>query len=172
MTAGMPAHLQSRDALLTSLYGQLPVGVAIFDMELHLQHNNASWASFIEYATGIPAANLVPGTRMRDVMANDDDLLRAIDLVRNGEVLQKSGHPFPGPAGETYWDVSLAPVIDDGIVTGIISVIADATPRVIAERATAARARLTAFRADVSEALASSQFIGPNGGCGSYSRTA
>ena len=159
MSAEPSANLQSRDALLTSLYGQLPVGVAIFDVELRLQHANASWVSFVEHAHGIPAEHLAAGTRLSDLMAGDDDLLRATELVCCGEVLQKSGHPFPGPSGETYWDISLAPVLDDGAVTGIISIVADATTRVIAERAATAKARLAAFRADVSNALASSDEV-------------
>ncbi len=70
------------------------------------------------------------------------------------------GIHFRGRAGETFWDISLAPVLDDGLVTGIISVIADATDRILAEQAVASRARLTAFRADISQALASSDDVG------------
>ena len=160
MSAETSAELQGRNALLTSLYGQLPVGVAIFDLEMRLQHANASWASFVEHATGIPTESLIPGTCLSDVMAGDEEFLAALELVRNGQVIQKSGHPFPGSSGETFWDISLAPVLDNGIATGIISVVADATARIEAERAATSRARLTAFRADISQALASSDDVG------------
>jgi PAS domain S-box-containing protein len=160
MSAETSAELQGRNALLTSLYGQLPVGVAIFDLDLRLQHANASWTSFVEYATGIPTAELIPGVCLTDVMRADDDFLSALHLVRGGQVFQKTDRPFPGPAGETYWDVSLAPILENGMTTGIISVIADTTDRVIAGRAAASRERLTAFRADVSQALASSDDVG------------
>ncbi|HYI14168.1 MAG TPA: PAS domain S-box protein [Thermomicrobiales bacterium] len=159
MSAEAAADLQGRNALLTSLYGQLPVGVAIFDLDLRLQHANASWASFVEYATGIPTADLIPGVCLTDVMRADDDFLSSLQLVRSGQVFQKTGRPFPGPAGETYWDVSLAPILENGMTTGIISVIADATDRIVAERSATARARLVAFRADISQALASSDDI-------------
>ena len=101
MSAELSAELQGKTALLTSLYGQLPVGVAIFDLDLRLQHANASWASFVEYATGIPTAELIPGVSLIDVMRADDDFLSALQLVRGGQVIQKTDRPFPGPAGET-----------------------------------------------------------------------
>jgi len=160
MSTETPAGLYGHNELLTSLYGQLPVGVAIFDIEWRLQHANESWLSFVELATEIPASRLVPGVHVSDVMEGDDEFLAALQLVRSGKVIQKNGHAFPGPSGETYWDLSLAPVVEHGIVTGIISVVAEATDRVMAERAATARARLAAFRADISLALASSDDVG------------
>ncbi|MDQ3547575.1 MAG: PAS domain S-box protein [Chloroflexota bacterium] len=159
MGAELSADLQSRDALLTSLYGQLPVGVAIFDLELRLLHANASWESFVEHAVGVQADSLQTGTCLIDLLPDASDLLPALERVRGGDVLQKSEQAFAGPSGETFWDISLAPVLDNGGVTGIISVITDATARVVAQRAATAKARLAAFRADVSQALASSDDV-------------
>jgi len=159
MGAEPSVQLQNQDALLTSLYGQLPVGVAIFDLELRLLHANLSWATFVKQAVGAQAGSLQPGMCLTDLLPDASDLLPALARVRSGDVLQKSGHAFSGPTGETFWDFSMAPVLDNGVVTGIISVVADATARVLAERAATAKARLAAFRADVSQALASSDDV-------------
>jgi PAS domain S-box-containing protein len=160
MSADASATLEGRNTLLTSIYGQLPVGVAIFDTDWRLQHANASWLSFVERTTGIPATKLIPGVSLDEVMEGDEEFFAALRLVLAGEVVQKTGYPFPGLAGVTYWDVSLAPVTENGIVSGIVSVISEATDRVMAERAATARARLAAFRADISQALASSDDVG------------
>ncbi len=160
MSAETSAELQKQATLLTSLYGQLPVGVGIMDLDLKLLHANASWVSFVEYATGIPPEALRPGACLAELLPDDGELMDALQLVRMGQVVQEHGHEFQGPSGNTYWDISLAPVIDEDTVTGVISVVADATTRIVAERAATAKARLAAFRADVSEALASSDDVG------------
>ncbi len=153
--------LQHQSVLLETLHGRLPQGVAVLDADLRLVYANARWSSFLEHA--VAAARVhepSPGTLLADLLPGADDLYAAaLRCMWTGETVYLSGRPSVTDAGETFWDFTLAPLIADELVTGLICIVDDATPRALAERAAAAKVRLAAFRADVSQALAGSDDI-------------
>ncbi|HET8522745.1 MAG TPA: PAS domain S-box protein, partial [Thermomicrobiales bacterium] len=145
--------------LLETLHGRLPQAVAIFDSSRHLIYANTRWQSFLPHSNP-RAHDSGVGAMFADMIPTGVDLHDAVPLVLAGETVRRMGVAGPVTTGETYWDITLAPLVADRGVAGFICVIDDATGRITAERAAAAKARLTAFRADVSLALASSDEIG------------
>jgi len=155
MTAALLTDRESR-WMLAALHGQLPQGVAVVDARLRLVHANASWLAFVGQVTGDDAPP-APGAPIHDVLSRLGEWMHlALGRSLAGETVQLSGQPVVTASGETYWDVTLAPIRQDDSVAGLVCVVEDATPRVVAERAAAAKARITALRSDVSAALASS----------------
>lgn len=148
-------QMRHRPAAFDALHGRLPQGVAIFDTDLRLAYANARWASFQTQGSGA-ACDAVPGACFAALLPGDDLLASARRCLQTGEAIHLlAGDRAPGN-GETFWDLTLSPMVEDALVTGLICIAADATGRVEAERAAAAKARLAAFRADVSQALAGS----------------
>ena len=153
MTAALLTDRESQ-RMLAALLGQLPQGVAVFDAGLRLVHANASWLAFARQVSG-GKSSPSPGASLRDLLpAHDDGLHPALDRALTGETAQLAGQPVATEHGETFWDITFAPIGEGGDVTGLVSVIEDATARVGAERAAAAKARLAALRSDVGAALA------------------
>jgi PAS domain S-box-containing protein len=130
----------------------LPQGVAVFDADMRLVHANKRWAELVA-----PAASPAPGAEIADALS-DGDLRAAALRCRNERApVRVGGRPVPG--AERRLDVTFAPVIENDAIVGVIAVLDDATARVLAERAEADTARLAAFRAEVSQALASSDEV-------------
>ncbi|MGH2583983.1 MAG: GAF domain-containing protein [Dehalococcoidia bacterium] len=148
-----------RQALMEALHGRLPQGVAVFDVGLRLVYANLRWSFFLEHVT-TTFRDPSPGTRFADLLPGADDLsAAALECARTGETVHLPGRRASTHAGETFWDITLAPLITGQLVSGVICVVDDATARLLAEHAAAAKVRLAAFRADVSQALAGSDEI-------------
>ena len=146
-------------ALLTALHGRRTYGVAAFDAELRLVHANAPWARFLALATGREAEPL-PDALLTDLLPEAEDIQAAArQALATGEPVELPGRTIATDDGEQYWDLSIPPIIDAGQATGLLCVATDVTGRVAAERAATAKIRLAAFRADVSQALASSDEV-------------
>jgi signal transduction histidine kinase len=155
----LQAEIPRRQALMETLHGRLPQGVALFDADLRLVYANARWSSFLERATA-RVRDPSPGTDLADLLPGAADLrAAALQCRRTGETVHLPGRRSCTDAGETFWDITLAPLIADRLVSGVICIVDDATRRILAERAAGAKARLVAFRADVSQALAGSDEI-------------
>ncbi|MGH9173360.1 MAG: PAS domain-containing protein, partial [Vicinamibacterales bacterium] len=144
---------QSQHASFDAIHGHLPVPVAMFDGELRVAYANAAWAALLDGIAGqAPDLDELPSVL-------DDLLAPGLRRARDGETVQLAGQQLPGADRETYWDIALSPLVEEGSVNGVVCVTHDATARVAAERVATANARLAAFRADVSQALASSDEI-------------
>ncbi len=146
-------------ALLTALHGRRTYGVAAFDANLRLVHANAPWAQFLALTTGRETDPL-PGAFLADLLPGAEEVHAAArSTLQAGETIELLGRTIATEEGEEFWDLSITPIIDAGRTTGLLCVVTDMTGRVQAERAAAAKIRLAAFRADISQALASSDDV-------------
>jgi signal transduction histidine kinase len=159
MTTEPHPLLLGQSTLLEILHAGLPHGVAILDANLRLVFANARWSAFAEQATG--AADPLPGTPFTDLIPDIEGLHAAArQSIATGRPHDCPGLPLASDAGESFWDLTLGPLSDGNRVVGMKVIAHEATERVLASRAAAAGARLAAFRAGVSQALASSDDIG------------
>jgi PAS domain S-box-containing protein len=132
------------------LHDSLPQPVAVFDGELRLVYANPSWTALhaATQRTGAPGPGL------------DGDLhAAALRCLQAGAPVELSGWRSDVVAAICHWDLTFAPFGEAGASAGLICIAHDATARVQAEQAASAKARLAAFRADVSQALASSDDV-------------
>ncbi len=149
--------MPTQRALLETLHARLPHGVAILDCDLRLVYSNPRWSDFMAQAG---AGDPLPGASLSDLIPTAEDVQGTARLsLQSGEPCNLPGLSFPADTGESFWDLTLAPLSDGDMIVGLKCVMYEATERVLAERAAAAKARLTAFRAEVSQAMAGSDDI-------------
>jgi PAS domain S-box-containing protein len=155
MIAALLAEPEGR-SVLAGLHGQLPQGVAVFDVRLRLVHANPSWLAFVRHVSR-DDASLASGMPIHELLPEHDGWLHpALDRALAGEMTRLVGQLVASRNGETFWDITLAPISHDGLVTGLVSVVEDATTRVIAEQAAAEQVRLVSLHSSISAALTSS----------------
>lgn len=132
-----PLAALARDhlGLLETIFDRMPMGVALLGRDLRFYQFNRTWESFVgRYGDfGVP---LVPGAYYFDVVAGSEaDVMPLFERLLNGETLDLQAYPLTTSNGVTsYWNVVLAPLIDDDEVVGILNVTIDVTERIKAER--------------------------------------
>ncbi len=152
-------QVPEQQALLETLHGRLPQGVAILDAELRLTYANARWSTFLAHLAA-PTSEPAPGTPVAYLLPDAADLHAAMRrCLDDRETVRLPGRSCVARVGEMFWDVTLAPMVDGDRAVGLICLVDDATARILGERAATAKARLAAFRADVSQALASAEDV-------------
>jgi len=127
--------LGERLDLIVELFDRLPIGIAIFDRAYRLRWCNRTWAGFIDrYAPGRAQA-AIPGTPYSDLAPGTQAVVYPLfERVVNGETVEERALRLETGDSISYWDVVLAPLTEDGDVSGILDVTIDATHRVQAER--------------------------------------
>jgi PAS domain S-box-containing protein len=130
-------------ALLDTLFGSAPIGLAFLDEELRYVRVNDALAAMhgaaVEDHLGHTVLEVVPGMDA-DLVACMRRVLATGEPVKD---LEFAGHTPPEPLVERRWVYALYPVRrrPDGEILGVGVTVADVTDRVRAERRTAFLAR-------------------------------
>jgi PAS domain S-box-containing protein len=118
--------------LLELLFERMPMGIAIFDEEFKLRRCNPTWASFIERYTRTTQEQVVPGKSLFELAPGSEANLHPLfERVLAGETLQMDAFHLQSGGIESYWDVVLSPIMEDGKVVGILDVTNDVTEQVV-----------------------------------------
>ena len=116
--------------LLETLFERMPMGIAILDREYHILRYNPTWVDFSERYAPPSAAPLVPGVRYFDHQpGTESTVLPLFEKTLKGETIHQNGIRLESEGIITYWDVVLAPLIEDNEINGILVVAVDATQR-------------------------------------------
>lgn len=116
--------------LLDILFDRMPMGIAIFDKDLHIRRINPTWAGFIEKYTAVSTTDVAPGIHYFDLLPDlRDNFQPLFDRVLAGETIQATALPATSNGITSYWDVVFSPLEDNGKVVGILDVAIDATER-------------------------------------------
>jgi PAS domain-containing protein len=115
------------------LFGRMPMGLLILDRELRVRHCNPTWANFIARYTKRPVSDVRPGVRLFDLVpGTEEKLLPLFERALAGETIQTKGQYLKSDDGVgSYWDAAIVPLVEDGVVTGLIDIVIDATDRVL-----------------------------------------
>lgn len=117
--------------LLDILFERMPMGIAIFDREHRIRRYNATWDAFARQYAPPSAAPLAPGVYYFDHLpGSEPTVLPLFERVLAGETIRQDALRFESGGIVSYWDVVLAPLMEDGEATGILNVTIDATKRV------------------------------------------
>lgn len=124
--------LNGRQAnLLDLIFESLPMGVAILDREYHIQRYNSTWGSFaVRYAplTGKP---LTPGVGYFEHLPGAEPIvLPMFEKVLTGETVGANSVRLESGGITSYWDIFLAPLVENDEIIGILNVAADVTEKV------------------------------------------
>lgn len=116
--------------LFDLLFERMPMGVAILDRQFHIQRYNPTWGDFA--ARYAPAAGLplAAGVGYFEHLPDAERTVRPLfERALAGETIQQSGIPLKWDGAATYWDVVLAPLVENGETIGILNIAVDVTER-------------------------------------------
>jgi len=121
--------------LLETLFERMPMGIAMFDREYHIQRYNTTWGDFSARYAPPSAAPLIPGVYYFDHLPGSESVaIPLFERVLAGETIRQNALRFVSGGISSYWDVVLSPLIEKGEVTGILNVTIDATERVMLQQ--------------------------------------
>jgi two-component system nitrate/nitrite sensor histidine kinase NarX len=121
--------------LLELLFHRMPMGIAVVDGEYRIQRYNPTWADFAKRYAPPSAAPLAPGGRYFDHLpGTEPTVMPLFERALAGETVRQNGVRLESEGIVTYWDVVLAPLVEDSRVVGILNVAVDATERVEASQ--------------------------------------
>lgn len=117
--------------LLELIFERLPMGVAILDREYRIQRYNPTWGNFaVRYAplTGKP---LAPGVGYFEHLPGAEPIvLPMFEQVLAGATVGAKDVRLEAGGIISYWDIFLAPLVEDNEIVGILNVAADVTEKV------------------------------------------
>ncbi|MBE0669218.1 MAG: GAF domain-containing protein [Anaerolineales bacterium] len=117
--------------LLDLIFERLPMGVAILDRDYRIRRYNPTWGDFaVRYAplTGKP---LVPGVGYFEHLPGAEAIvLPMFERVLTGETVGANGVRLESGGIISYWDIFLAPLVENNEIIGILNVAADVTEKV------------------------------------------
>jgi hypothetical protein len=120
-------------ALNEGTLDNLPIAVAVYDLDARLQGCNARWLEYAAHYSGRPASTFTLGTRVPDLLPEAGpwgEALRA--CLESGHAESRTASPLLTAEGETvYYDFFFAPIVRDGRSAGVVHVLADITERVL-----------------------------------------
>ncbi|MCD4801350.1 MAG: GAF domain-containing protein, partial [Anaerolineales bacterium] len=117
--------------LLEMLFERMPMGIAIFDRKYCIQRYNTTWGDFTKRYSPPTGTPLAPGVGYFDHLpGSEQSAIPLFKRVLAGETIRSDAMRFESGGIVSYWDVVLAPLIEDGDVSGILNVTTDVTERV------------------------------------------
>jgi len=117
--------------LVESLFEKIPIGLAIFDPALRLIYINPKWKSFIAQYTYTKPESVKPGIKFYNVAPGTEPYFQEVfDRVLAGEVIREPALYANTQGIESYWDVLLTPIEDDGKVIGFLDAVTDVTDQI------------------------------------------
>jgi two-component system nitrate/nitrite sensor histidine kinase NarX len=121
--------------LLELLFDRMPMGIAILDREYRIRRYNPTWEDFAARYVPPSVAPLSPGAYYFDHFPGSKAVtVPMLERVLANETIRGDALRFESGGIVSYWDIVLAPLVEDGEVAGILNVTVDATERVEAHQ--------------------------------------
>ncbi len=113
------------------LFDKIPMGLAIFDNELRLVRCNPTWTNFIRKYTYTKTDLIRPGEKFYDLAPGTEEYFSEMfDRVLDGEVIRDPALFSVSNGIESYWDVLLTPLEENGKVIGFLDAATDVTDQI------------------------------------------
>ena len=117
--------------LIESLFEKIPIGLAIFDPDLRLIYINPKWKGFIAQYTYTKPESVKPGTPFYKVAPGTEPYFQEVfERVLSGEVIREPALYANTEGIESYWDVLLTPLEEDGKIIGFLDAVTDVTDQI------------------------------------------
>ncbi|HEX9114827.1 MAG TPA: GAF domain-containing protein, partial [Anaerolineae bacterium] len=119
--------------LLDALFDQTAFGMALFSSDLRLLRWNATWAGFISHYMSAPAGMIAAGDRPHPVEPGSGDGFdwpAIFARVLAGQTVREEALPAGDHDATSYWDLTLAPLVHNGDVVGVLELTNEATERI------------------------------------------
>jgi signal transduction histidine kinase len=140
------------------LFERMPMGIAVLDRDYHIQRYNPTWEDFAERYAPPSSVPLNPGVYYFDHLpGTEPTVLPLFERTLTGETVRQNGVRLESEKIVTFWDIVLAPLVENNQIAGILNVAVDATERVTArenlEQRVAERTQEIERRRQVSDSL-------------------
>lgn len=144
--------------LLSILFDNMQVGIAIYDHNLVLQSFNSTWAAYAGRYAFCDQSHIVPGTGLRELSHSIVTATLPLFLAAlSGETVHKEGLRLETEGIVSFWDMTFCPLYRDQHVRSIVQIASDTTDRALAYRSLEQRfeerTHETERRRDVAESL-------------------
>lgn len=117
--------------LLDLLFERMPMGIAILDRQYRIQRYNPTWSDFAARYAPLTGAPLTPGVAYFEHLPGAEPIvLPLFERALAGEVVQKNEVHLEAGGLTTYWNIVLAPLIENDETIGILNVAVDVTEQV------------------------------------------
>lgn len=117
--------------LLELLFQQLPVGVALFDLERRLVRCNPLYVQLVAQSTPVRREHIQPGVSLMELSPGNEALFeQALAQVMQGQTVRADGMRTESGGVVSYWDGVITPVFQEGRIVGFVDMVTDATQRV------------------------------------------
>ncbi len=121
--------------LLELLFDRMPMGIAVLDRNFNILRYNPTWHGFSQRYRPPEGIPLAIGVNYFDHLPGAEPIvLPLFQRVLQGETVEQSGVRLDAGGITSFWDIALAPLIEDGEIIGILNVSVDATERVEAQK--------------------------------------
>ena len=121
--------------LVEILFDRMPMGIAVLDRDYLIRRYNPTWNDYSRRYAPPSAMPLALGVNYFDHLPGSESLVVPLfEQVLDGETVYRDGLRLESDGSVSYWDVVLAPLVEDGQVNGILIVSIDATERVMAQQ--------------------------------------
>jgi signal transduction histidine kinase len=122
----------SQSTLFNILFERLPMGVAIIDCNYHIQRYNPTWE---EFALRYPNPGGVPLTQgvgyFEHIPGTENIVLPLFERALSGEIVHENNICLESTGVVSYWDVVLAPLIENNVTKGLLNFAVDVTERTL-----------------------------------------
>ncbi len=151
-------HLGAQYNLLEMLFERMPMGLAILDREYRILRYNPTWEDFSARYAPPGGAPLAPGVGyFEHIPGAETTVLPLYERVLAGETIQQNDVRLAAGGIVSYWDVVLAPLVENEQIMGILNVSIDTTERAKLrsglEQRVAARTQEAERRRQVAESM-------------------
>jgi PAS domain S-box-containing protein len=117
--------------LIESLFEKIPIGLAIFDPDLRLMYINPKWKGFMAQYTYTKPEMVKPGTKFYEVAPGTEPYFQDVfERVLTGEVIREPALYANTQGIESYWDVLLTPLEENGEIIGFLDAVTDVTDQI------------------------------------------
>jgi signal transduction histidine kinase len=119
--------------LLDIIFGEVPMGLALFDRDARLQRCNSTWRGFFTHYLQVPDGYVMPGRTLAELLPDSAATVEPLSRrALAGETIRQLGLRLEQDGVVNYWDVVMAPTYSRGEIVGFVDVVTDATARVVA----------------------------------------
>lgn len=123
----LPNH-QSQTNLLEMLFERMPMGVAVLDRQLRIQRYNPTWGEFAARYAPQAGVALAPGVGYFEHLPGSESLVQPLfERALAGEIVRENAVRLEAGGITTFWDIVLAPLVENGETIGILNMAVDVT---------------------------------------------
>lgn len=116
--------------LLEILFERMPMGIVVIDHQYRIQRYNPTWDDFSANYAPPSGAPLAPGVCYFDHLPGTEAVVQPMfDRTLAGETVRQNDVRLESEGIVTYWDVVMAPLVEENEIVGILVVSIDTTER-------------------------------------------